>query len=120
MKKTTILYIDDDKYLHNICGKALIDAGFSVDFAEDGVQGLVKINKFNYDIILLDIMMPNMNGIDVLKQITDKKIKHGKIIMFTSLDSLDLKQQAFELGAVNYLVKSEITPEELVLKVQMI
>lgn len=120
MKKTTILYIDDDTNLYPICGKPLQDAGYTVDFAKDGVEGFQKIKEFKYDIILLDIMMPRMDGIEVLKQIKTNNIQHGKIIMFTNLDSLEIKQKAFELGAANYWVKSQMTPEEFVQKVNLI
>lgn len=118
MKKTTILYIDDEKYIQDICGKVLVDAGYSVDFAKNGVEGLQKMKESNYDIILLDIMMPYMDGLEMLKQVETQKLQHGKIIMLTNLDNDEIKAEAFKLGAADYLVNSKITPNQLLAKIR--
>jgi CheY-like chemotaxis protein len=103
--------------IREVFGNLLRDSGYSIDYAEDGVIGLDKIKKNNYDLIILGIMMPNMTGIDVLEHLSEEKIPHGKIIIFTNLNTPEIKQQTYSLGVSDFWVKAQMTPVMLLEKI---
>lgn len=116
--KKTILFVEDEPMIREVFGNLLRDSGYSIDYAEDGVIGLDKIKKNNYDLIILGIMMPNMTGIDVLEHLSEEKIPHGKIIIFTNLNTPEIKQQTYSLGASDFWVKAQMTPVMLLEKIK--
>ncbi|GGH79650.1 DNA-binding response OmpR family regulator [Pullulanibacillus pueri] len=113
MKK--ILIIEDDLSIAELERDYLEIAGFSVDIALDGRRGLESIKKNDFQLILLDLMLPEINGLDLCAQI--RRIKDIPILMVTAKnDDLD-KVKAFGLGADDYIVKP-FSPRELVARVQ--
>lgn len=101
-----ILIIDDDAGHLLIARKALERAGFSVEEAENGKQGLFAIKETRPDLVLLDIMMPEFNGYDVCVELRrDPEFMNLPIVMVTALDDIDSVERAFEAGATNFVTK---------------
>ncbi len=101
-----ILIIDDDAAHLLIARKALERAGFKVDEAEDGKQGLLAIKKTRPDLVLLDVMMPEFNGYDVCVELRrDPEFMNLPVVMVTALDDIDSVERAFEAGATNFVTK---------------
>jgi DNA-binding response OmpR family regulator len=112
-----VLCIEDEHFISELYTRALTNAGYEVDVQLDGQQGLAVAQSDKYDIVLLDLMVPNITGIEVLRTLRDpnKTPKfHGKIIITTNLEQRDDVRADIENQADGYLVKAEITPRQLV------
>ena len=116
MKKQRILLIEDDTYTRDAYEEILKDSGYEVDTAVDGQEGLLKIHKGGYSLIFLDVMMPKVDGLDVLRSLKNDppQTSNGPIILLTNLTHDPVIFLATDLGAKGHLVKSDITPGELV------
>ena len=102
--KTSILYVDDEDTLRFLVDEQLTAEGFVVETADDGDTAVTMLGKRNFDVILLDIRMPRMNGIEVLKHVKQKKIK-SRVIMLTGVDDMSIALEAVKNGANDYLTK---------------
>lgn len=112
-----VLCIEDERFISDLYARALQKAGYQVVIVDDGEKGLHEAVNGNYDIILLDIMLPTMNGVDMLYRIKDKNVQPpigSKIIITTNLDQKEDVRQQVEKMADGYLIKAEVTPRELV------
>ncbi len=112
-----VLCIEDEHFISELYTRALTRAGYQVDVQLDGQKGLAVAQTDMYDIILLDLMIPNITGIEVLRTLRDpaKTPKmHAKIIITTNLEQREDIRADIEQQADGYLVKAEITPKELV------
>jgi DNA-binding response OmpR family regulator len=112
-----VLCIEDEHFISELYARALTKAGYQVDVQLDGQKGLAVAQTDVYDIILLDLMIPNITGIEVLRTLRDpaKTPKmHAKIIITTNLEQREDVRADIEKQADGYLVKAEITPRELV------
>jgi len=112
-----ILIIEDDPKMSNVYNRAFNFAKFNVEIANNGKEGFEKVVTFHPDIILLDIMMPIMNGMDVLKKLQEsEKTKNIPVIMLTNIVSgtRDKAEEAVGLGAKAYIIKSDHDPKEVV------
>ena len=110
-----ILIIDDDPFIRKIYNERLSADGFIVDEAENGLQGLNKIESGTYDVVLLDMAMSDMSGVDVLKKIrSNDKLTNLIVIVLSALSQEDDMKEALEAGANEYIVKDKTTPRELV------
>jgi CheY-like chemotaxis protein len=114
MKK--ILLIEDDQLIANIySNKLTTGADFKVHIARDGESGLQTIEKFQPDVIILDLMLPKMSGIDVLKTIRARAdAKHIPVVVFSNTYLSNLVQEAWKAGATKCLSKSSCTPKQLI------
>jgi signal transduction histidine kinase len=102
----TILVIDDELITRTTLGALLEKPSYRVEMAEDGIQGIEMAKQLNPDVILLDVMMPRMNGYDVCKRIrSDPQIAEVPIIMVTALDDRDAKLNGLVAGADDFLAK---------------
>ena len=99
-----ILIVEDEKSLAELVANRLKKEKYIVDMAYDGEEGLYNALMDVYDLILLDIMLPNINGIEILKQIKENNIK-SKVIMLTAKSELDDKLLGFNKGANDYISK---------------
>ena len=99
-----LLVVDDDKQIRELLVFDIESSGYNVDFATDGMEGLKKALENNYDLILLDVMMPKMNGYDVCKNIRIAK-PDTPILMLTAKGSIEDKTVGFDCGADDYLIK---------------
>jgi DNA-binding response OmpR family regulator len=106
MEKMKILIIDDDKVTVAVLEEYLSDSGYTVYNAENGKVGIEMMSEIFPDIILLDVMMPGKDGIEILKDIKSKpEYSHIPILMLTSVDRADVKVKGFEIGADDYIIK---------------
>jgi DNA-binding response OmpR family regulator len=112
-----ILCIEDEHFISELYARALTRAGYSVEVQLDGQKGLAAAQTDKYDIILLDLMIPNITGIEVLRTLRDPRQTpkmHARIIITTNLEQREDVRADIEQQADGYLVKAEITPHELV------
>lgn len=120
MEPKKLLVVEDDLYLKDLYCEILSDAGYYVESASDGEDALDKISKGGWDLILLDIVMPKLDGISVvkrMKEITSEK-PNGKVVFLTNLGKgEDIKEALNHEEAVGYLIKSQFTPDQLVAEI---
>jgi len=112
-----VLCIEDEFFISELYDRALRKAGYNVTNALNGNDGLELAKTDQYDIILLDLMVPGMTGIEILKILRGPdKVKelHSKIIITTNLVQDDAARDAIESHADGYIIKADITPKELV------
>lgn len=112
-----ILCIEDERFISDLYARALTNAGYEVSIVNDGEQGLHQAASGEFDIILLDIMLPTMNGVDMLYKLRGPHVNpplKSKIIITTNLDQKEDARKEVEQMADGYLIKAEITPKELV------
>lgn len=120
-KGITVLLVEDDSFLRDICAKKLSKEGFTVYEAIDGENALSILNSVVPDIVLLDIILPAIDGFGVLEKIRSHKkakIKNVTVIMLSNLGQKDDIEKAMAIGANSYLVKAHFTTEEIVNKIK--
>jgi DNA-binding response OmpR family regulator len=116
-RQKKVLCIEDERFISDLYTRALTNAGYDVVVVNDGELGLHHAVSGEYDIILLDIMLPTMNGVDMLYKMKDPLVQppmKTKIIITTNLDQKEDVRKKVEEMADGYLIKAEITPKELV------
>jgi DNA-binding response OmpR family regulator len=112
-----VLIVDDNKEAVELLKDRLEFENFVVETAHNGEDALIKAHQFDPGVILLDVMMPEMDGIEVLRQLkADKKTEHIPVIMLTAKSGFADMDKALELGAVSYEVKP-YNPEKLLKKI---
>jgi len=120
-QKSVVLLIEDDNLLVRMYQDKFTGDGYKVVVALDGENGLAKLKKEKPTLVLLDIMMPKMNGFEVLKKIkADPSSKNIPVILLTNLGGEDDAKKGLEMGAVAYLIKSDYTPDEVIAKIKEI
>jgi len=119
MDKKKILIVEDDEWLRDLYLEVLSQEGYDVDTAEDGPKGLKKAEQGGWDLILLDIVLPEMNGFEIMRNVKkDLPAKPAKKIIFmTNLYADAQNKEALALGD-GYIIKAQITPDNLVTKVK--
>jgi DNA-binding response OmpR family regulator len=116
-KTKKILCIEDEHFISELYTRALTRAGYQVVVEPDGQKGLTLALTDEFDIILLDLMIPSLTGIEVLGKLRDPNLArrmHAKVIITTNLEQREEVREHIEKQADGYLVKAEITPRELV------
>lgn len=114
-----ILLVEDEASLRELYRELLFSVGFEVDTAEDGKTAYEKIKNNKYDLILLDIRLPEMDGLQVLHSLTDEeKANNGKIYMLTNFSEDKIIKEAYKAGATGYLMKSALDPDEVLHEVE--
>ncbi|HWY79124.1 MAG TPA: response regulator [Candidatus Sulfotelmatobacter sp.] len=111
-----ILIAEDDFFIRDIYSKVFSLSGYDVQVAVDGTDALEKITSQKYDMVLLDIMMPRMTGIDVLKNVRalTTPAKDIPIFIITNLGQQNVIEEAFKLGMDGYILKSQVSPQQIV------
>ena len=112
MKK--VLIIEDDKVLSKMYALKLKKAGFDVWEAENWLEGLTTISEFEPDVILLDLMMPTMNGFETLQAIKNQTSLTSKIIIFTNVVDKEKIEEAMNWWADEYLIKANVDPSDVI------
>lgn len=113
----TILIIEDDRFIGEMYVRSLKKAGYDVDWMIDGNDGLVAARNKPYDAILLDVMLPERRGGDILKALRgngEDLIPHSKVIVLTNFEQDEESRAAMQQNADAYLIKAEITPRRLI------
>lgn len=116
-----VLLVEDDSFLRDICYKKLTKEGFDVSAVVDGEEAIKMLDKFIPNIVLLDIILPTIDGFEVLRQIRSHKneaIKNVPVIMLTNLGQEEDIKKALDLKANDYLIKAHFTTEEIVKKIK--
>lgn len=116
MNPKTILCIEDDRFIGEMYVRSLRKAGYIVDWVIDGNDGLVAAQSKNYDAILLDVMLPEKRGTEILSALRNENtnlIPQTKVIVLTNFEQDIKSKSAMEAFADAYLIKAEITPRKL-------
>lgn len=119
MTHNKILIIEDERSIAQAYGDHLTREGYGVIFAFDGFEGLVAAKKEMPDLILLDIVMPKMDGITMLRKLKeDPALDNIPVIILTNLESKESAMEAFKMGSSNYLVKTNYTLDDITSKIK--
>ena len=121
MKK--ILLIEDDPFLIDIYTTKLKESGFNVEVANDGEKGLNKLTDESFDLLLLDIVLPRIDGWEIMEKIKDLKSNFShleglKIVVLSNLGQKEEVEKGMGLGAIKYLIKAHYTPSEVVEEIE--
>jgi len=119
MKK--ILLVEDDPFLIDIYVSRLKGEGYKIDVAPDGERALEKIKKAKPDLLVLDIILPKMDGWELLrKMIKEGRLKKIKVIILSNLGEQKEIKKGLDMGVIKYLVKANYTPSEVVEEIKKI
>jgi DNA-binding response OmpR family regulator len=114
-----ILLVEDDPFLIDIYKKKLESSGFKVAIAETGEKALVLAREKRPDLLILDIVLPELEGWEVLKRLKEsKETKELKVIILSNLGQKEEVEKGLKLGAVKYLIKAHYTPSEIVKEIK--
>jgi len=111
-----ILIAEDDFFIRDIYSEVFTLSGYEVHVAVDGADALEKLKNQQYDMVLLDIMMPKMTGIDVLRNLRTFPVpaKETPVFIITNLGQQNIIEEAFKIGMDGYIIKSQVTPQQIV------
>jgi DNA-binding response OmpR family regulator len=117
-----VLLIEDDEFIRELYKRQLDMGGLFFTYAfSNGNDGLKAALENQYDLILLDIMLPGMNGLDILRNIKQNEAsKNTPVIMISNLGQEAVIKEGYALGAIGYLVKATFTPDQIVQKITRI
>lgn len=119
INRKKILILEDDDFLREMYKSKLKLENFQVEAVANGEQGLRKIEKFFPDLILLDILMPKIDGFEFLEKMrAQKKYQKIPVILLTNLWSKEAVDKGFKLGAIDYLIKAHFIPSEVIQKIK--
>ncbi len=114
-----ILIVEDDHDLRELYAEVLRDENYDVDESADGESGLEHVREEDYDLILLDIMLPKKDGLELLKDLrSSERHKDTKIVLLTNLDRESVIKEGFQEGANGYIIKSQVDPGVLIEEIQ--
>ncbi|GAI58361.1 unnamed protein product [marine sediment metagenome] len=115
----TILVIEDDKFLRELIARKLIKEDFEVSEAVDGEEGIKKIKEEKPDLILLDLILPGIDGFEVLSRMKkESTLASIPVIILSNLGQKDDVEKGLKMGAVDYLIKAHFTPGEIIDKIK--
>lgn len=118
-QKQKILLVEDDAFIRDLFHGELERAGFAVESFEKGEEGFAALQKHPFDLFLLDIMLPDTNGLEILKRVkTDPHLNSTKVVLLTNLGQDGIIKEGFDLGAAGYLVKSAYNPDQVINEVK--
>lgn len=119
MAKNRILIVEDDQMIASMYKTKFEAEGFECLMASNGAIGLEMAKKEKPDLVMLDVMLPQLDGFSILKEIkSDSKIKKTPVIMLTNLGTEEDKVKGQKMGAADYLVKASLTPAEISKKIK--
>ncbi|MFO0881648.1 MAG: response regulator, partial [Gemmataceae bacterium] len=98
-----VLIIEDERELLRVLGQALREEGYAVDLAEDGVDGLFKAQTWDYDVVVLDVMLPGLDGFEVLRRLRQER--STPVLLLTARDAVPDRIRGLDVGADDYVVK---------------
>lgn len=115
-----ILIVEDDQFLREFYQELLQAEGYTLDTAADGEIGLAKIQNNDYNLILLDIMLPKKDGVQILRDLRTHPAKSPNItiVVLTNLGQDQVITECFDLGAAGYLMKSALNPDQVLTQVK--
>ena len=115
-----ILIVEDDQFISRLYQHLFTLEGYEIEAVGDGEAALKRITAGGLDLVLLDIMLPKMNGLDVLRRLreTPPAIPNGPVVLLTNLGQDSVIKEGFKLGAKGYMIKSALEPKQLVAEVK--
>ncbi|MDD5589736.1 MAG: response regulator [Candidatus Portnoybacteria bacterium] len=114
-----VLIVEDDPFLSEMYSTKLVESGFEIDLAGDGQTALEKMTANKPDLVLLDIVLPKIDGFEVLKKMkNDQNLRDIRVIALTNLGQKEEVQKGLDLGAEDYIIKAHFTPSEVVAKIR--
>ena len=117
--KKTILIVEDDKFLRELINRKLSGEGFDALEAVDGEEGIKKIKEGKPDLVLLDLILPGIDGFEVLARLReDPEISSIPVIILSNLGQREEVEKGLKLGAIDYLIKAHFTPGEIIEKIK--
>ena len=121
MEKKKILIVEDDNFVAEVYFAKLTEMGYEAILAQNGEEGIATLKKDKIDMILLDILMPIMNGMEMLEEIKKREDwKNIPVILLTNVGEKESIQKVREMGVKNYLIKSHFTPAEVIEKIESV
>jgi DNA-binding response OmpR family regulator len=119
-KPRRILIVEDDQFLREFYQELLQGEGFVVDVAPEGETGFNKLHQGGFDLVLLDIMLPKKDGIEILKEnkMNAPAAANGPIVVLTNLGQDAIIKTCFDLGAAGYMIKSALNPDQVLTEVK--
>lgn len=116
-----ILIIEDDKFLRELISQKLAKEGYEIFDAVDGEKGVKSVKDVKPDLVLLDLILPGIDGFEVLSRIkADNEVSQIPVIVLSNLGQKDDIDRGLKMGAVDYLIKAHFTPAEIVAKIKTI
>jgi DNA-binding response OmpR family regulator len=117
----TILIIEDDKFLRELIAQKLLKENYEISEAVDGEEGIKKIREEKPDLILLDLILPGIDGFEVLSRMkSSEEISSIPVIILSNLGQKEDVERGLNLGAKDYLIKAHFTPGEIIEKIKKI
>jgi len=121
MKVKTILLIEDDPFLIDIYTTKLKESGFKVEVATNGEEGIIKAQETKPNLIVLDIVLPQIDGWEILKEIkANPNLKKIPVVILSNLGQKSEVEKGIKLGAVKYLIKAHFTPSEVIEEIKKV
>ena len=116
-----ILIIEDDKFLRELIAQKLVKEGYDIAEAVDGEKGIKAVGEEKPDLVLLDLVLPGIDGFEVLARIKgDSEIAQTPVIILSNLGQKDDIEKGLKMGAVDYLIKAHFTPAEIIEKIRIV
>ena len=115
-----VLIVEDDPFISDIYMVELENQGYEVELAPNGEKAMEKLNQDSFDLMLLDILMPQKDGFAVLKELKDNPNFKMAVIVLSNLGKKEHIEKAIELGANDYIIKTQFTPQEVLGKIKEI
>ena len=115
-----VLIVEDDPFISDIYMVELENQGYEVELAPNGEKAMEKLNQDSFDLMLLDILMPQKDGFAVLKELKDNPNFKMAVIVLSNLGKKEHIEKAIELGANDYIIKTQFTPQEVIGKIKEI
>lgn len=115
----TILIIEDDKFLRELITQKLTREGYNISEAADGEEGIKKVKEEKADLVLLDLILPGIDGFEVLSRMKEEPaLFQIPVIILSNLGQKDDVEKGLKMGAVDYLIKAHFTPGEIIEKIK--
>lgn len=116
-----ILIVEDDKFLRELIAKKLTAEGYQTIEAKDGEEGIKKLIEEKPDLVLLDLILPGIDGFEVLKQAKENpQVAEIPVIVLSNLGQRDDVEKGLGLGAIDFLIKAHFTPREIIDKIKSV
>jgi len=114
-----ILIVEDDKFLRELISQKLTKEGYAISSAIDGEEGVKKIKEEKPDLVLLDLILPGIDGFEVLTQMREMPLTASvPVIILSNLGQKEDVERGLKLGAADYLIKAHFTPGEIIEKIK--
>jgi len=119
--RAKILIVEDEPFLRKVISDECRERGYFVEEAIEGKEGLEKLKKEKFDLVLLDLLLPGIDGFEVLAQIKkDPELNKTPVLILSNLGQKEEIEKGLKLGAIDYLIKAHVTPSEILDKIEKI